>query len=138
MTMTKPLFVLTSITSLLHFLPFVIHTSLFTVVVCLHFSPPLLLLLLSYSAPFSILPLFSCFLPFYSSPRISPLLPFTIVILSSSLSSPFVLLRSSHLFLSSSSLCVHYYAPNPALPLPVLSALYISSLFPTLQCFTLK
>lgn len=100
--------------------------------VCLHFSPVLLCcnipLLYRFFLQFLLFPLFCSlfFKPYLSS------LPFSLVILSSILSFPFVFLCFSHLFLSSSSLCVHNCAPNPALPLPILSTLYILSLFPTL------
>lgn len=73
---------------------------------------------------------FFCFFLFYYSPCIFPL---TLLLqLSFLFCDSFVNLCYSHLFLSSSSLCVHYSAPNPVFPLPIFSALYVSFLVPTI------
>lgn len=87
------------------------------------FHPPNFMHLYTFSA-------FFCFFLFYYSPcifRLTLLLQLSFLFCDS-----FVILSYSHLFLSSSSLCVHYRAPNPLFPLPIFSALYVSFLVPTI------
>ena len=98
------------------FLPFVIHIRLFVSTSLPPASYCNILQLCHFTFFFN-----SSFCPLYCLPPVSfstlylSSARFSLVILSSTLSSAFVFLRSSHLFLSSSSLCVHYCAPNPAL-----------------------